>query len=199
MEHLYPQPFPVQRDSQGGAGPGCGARRVCGGLSFGGPLPAAVTEASVDSGCSGRPRAVTSVGRVPLCKGKTSGRAPRLPPNHLAPKTHPCRRGCVWGGLWWETPLSREPPADGSSQSSHAKGVKAWGRHVFQKLPVPPSRWSPASSPWTVDARPVPGSSGGTGLRWEVEVPGCSRGWCNFLIREVTVLCLLEPGVQWKV
>lgn len=171
----------MQRDSQGGAGPGCGARRVCGGLSFGGPLPAAVTEAIVDSGCSGRPRAVTSVGRVPLCKGKTLGRALRLPPNHLAPKTHPCRSGvCVWG-LWWETPLSREPPADGSSQSSHAKpGSRPGAQHVFQKLPVPPFRRSPASSPWVVDTRPVPGSSGGTGLRWGLKSQAVPGGGVTF-------------------
>lgn len=183
------------------------ARRVCGGLSFGGALAGGCHRGQCGLGVQwpppSRPRAVTSVGRrVPLCKGKTSGRAPRPPPPTTSlRKPTRVQTGCVRGGrLRWETPLSREPPADRSPQSSHAKGVKAWGPARVPEAPGAPLPLSPASS--ALDCgRPAPSPAclAGQGCRWEAGVPGCSRGWCNFLIREVTVLCLPEPGIQWKV
>lgn len=175
MEHLYPQPFPVQRDSQGGAGPGCGARRVCGGLSFGGPLPAAVTEASVDSGCSGRPRAVTSVGRVPLCKGKTSGRAPRLPPNHLAPKTHPCRRGCVWGGYGGRPHSLVNPLLTAAPRAAMLRGSGPGAGTCSRSSPCPPpvGVQLPPPGPWTPVPSPARLAGQGCGGRLKSQaVPG---------------------------
>lgn len=139
----------------------------------------------------------------PCAKAKPPDVPLVLPPNHLAPKTHPCENWVCAGGLLWESQLSRVPPY--FQAAPRATILRGQGRGL--SLCSRTSLCSPPSEvrfllPWqilSVDAR-FPGLWDGAGaVGGEAETPGYSLGWCNFLIWEMTFLCLLESGIQWKV